>query len=204
MTTELLCLQPEWAIFRDDFRDLIWGKTLTMDKNLTRRTQDLADVQIVIFRIKLFSKIMLIWIMLIWIIPPKYMSKLDDLSIPEIKIYSDDDDIPSFTEIFVNICIYKKRKNPCGELQNIVGINVPRRRFLPVKTSSDLLLIMSNLYSLKNGFLEMNPKRSFPSVPLVKLGNHFKKVRNFYWCLFECLFELSFSSKYRPSQLDFN
>ncbi|KAJ7365462.1 UTP--glucose-1-phosphate uridylyltransferase [Desmophyllum pertusum] len=30
-----------------------------------------------------------------------------------------------------------------------VGINVPRRRFLPVKTCSDLLLVMSNLYDMK-------------------------------------------------------
>ena len=39
------------------------------------------------------------------------------------------------------------------------GINVPRSRFLPVKTTSDLLIIMSNLYSLRHGSLEMNPKR---------------------------------------------
>ena len=58
----------------------------------------------------------------------------------------------------------------------LVGINVPRSRFLPVKTTSDLLIIMSNLYSLRAGFLEMNPKRSFPSVPLSKLGSHFTKV----------------------------
>ena len=57
------------------------------------------------------------------------------------------------------------------------GINVPRRRFLPVKTTSDLLIVMSNLYSMKTGALEMNPKRSFPSVPLVKLGSHFTKVK---------------------------
>ncbi|KAJ8309175.1 hypothetical protein KUTeg_014049 [Tegillarca granosa] len=56
-----------------------------------------------------------------------------------------------------------------------IGINVPRRRFLPVKTTSDLLIVMSNLYSMKTGALEMNPKRSFPSVPLVKLGSHFTK-----------------------------
>ena len=58
----------------------------------------------------------------------------------------------------------------------IPGINVPRSRFLPVKTSSDLLISMSNLYHLKTGTLEMNPKRSFPSVPLVKLGTNFNKV----------------------------
>jgi UTP--glucose-1-phosphate uridylyltransferase len=60
-----------------------------------------------------------------------------------------------------------------------LGINVPRRRFLPVKTTSDLLVVMSNLYHLKNGSLEMNPKRSFPSVPLTKLGTSFKKVKEF-------------------------
>ncbi len=58
----------------------------------------------------------------------------------------------------------------------ILGINVPRRRFLPVKTTSDLLLVMSNLFTLNRGSLIMNPKRSFPSVPLVKLGTCFAKV----------------------------
>jgi len=63
---------------------------------------------------------------------------------------------------------------------NAIGINVPRARFLPVKKSSDLLLVMSNLYSLDQGALIMSPKRMFPSTPLVKLGdNHFKKVSSF-------------------------
>merc|ERR1719186_1020974 len=64
--------------------------------------------------------------------------------------------------------------------ENAVGINVPRSRFLPVKKTSDLLLVMSNLYSMNNGSLIMSPKRMFPSTPLVKLGdNHFKKVKAF-------------------------
>jgi len=63
--------------------------------------------------------------------------------------------------------------------ENAVGINVPRSRFLPVKTTSDLLVVMSNLYSMKTGALEMSPKRSFPSVPLVKLGREFSKVKDF-------------------------
>jgi len=63
---------------------------------------------------------------------------------------------------------------------NAVGINVPRARFLPVKKTSDLLLVMSNLYSLDHGALVMSPKRMFPSTPLVKLGdNNFKKVSAF-------------------------
>lgn len=61
-----------------------------------------------------------------------------------------------------------------------VGINVPRSRFLPVKKTSDLFLVMSNLYSLKNGSLTMSPQRMFPTTPLVKLGdNHFSKVKEF-------------------------
>ncbi|VDD83013.1 unnamed protein product [Mesocestoides corti] len=60
-----------------------------------------------------------------------------------------------------------------------IGINVPRSRFLPVKTTSDLLLLMSNLYTLDKGNIIMSPKRSFPTVPLVKLGDEFKKVKEF-------------------------
>jgi UTP--glucose-1-phosphate uridylyltransferase len=38
---------------------------------------------------------------------------------------------------------------------------------------------MSNLFTLNKGFLLMNAQRSFPSVPLVKLGNSFIKVKDF-------------------------
>lgn len=59
---------------------------------------------------------------------------------------------------------------------NALGINVPRSRFLPVKTTSDLLLVMSNLYSLDAGSLTMSPKREFPTTPHVKLGSSFTQV----------------------------
>ncbi|XP_077438805.1 UDP-glucose pyrophosphorylase 2b isoform X3 [Vanacampus margaritifer] len=59
---------------------------------------------------------------------------------------------------------------------NAMGINVPRSRFLPVKTTSDLLLVMSNLYSLDAGSLTMSPRREFPTTPHVKLGSSFTKV----------------------------
>lgn len=62
--------------------------------------------------------------------------------------------------------------------ENSLGINVPRSRFLPVKTTSDLLLVMSNLYSLNAGSLTMSEKREFPTVPLVKLGSSFTKVNS--------------------------
>ncbi|XP_049948349.1 UTP--glucose-1-phosphate uridylyltransferase-like [Schistocerca serialis cubense] len=60
------------------------------------------------------------------------------------------------------------------------GVNVPRRRFLPVKKTSDLLLVMSNLYKLKNGSLSMNPLRGSDTVPLVHLSEeYYKEVKDF-------------------------
>ncbi|EPS68282.1 hypothetical protein M569_06487, partial [Genlisea aurea] len=60
-----------------------------------------------------------------------------------------------------------------------IGINVPRSRFLPVKASSDLLLVQSDLYTLSDGFVTRNPARSNPSNPSIELGPEFKKVANF-------------------------
>ncbi|XP_050431133.1 UTP--glucose-1-phosphate uridylyltransferase-like [Adelges cooleyi] len=61
-----------------------------------------------------------------------------------------------------------------------LGINVPRSRFLPVKKTSDLLLVMSNLYHMRNGSLSMSPLRMFPTTPSVKLGDKdFAKVKDF-------------------------
>ncbi|KJE97183.1 ugp2 protein [Capsaspora owczarzaki ATCC 30864] len=62
--------------------------------------------------------------------------------------------------------------------ENAIGINVPRSRFLPVKNTSDLFLVKSNLYHQEKGTLVMNPKRLF-EVPLVKLGDEFRVVSKF-------------------------
>lgn len=58
----------------------------------------------------------------------------------------------------------------------LLGVNVPRSRFLPVKKTQDLLLVMSNLYDLEHGTLTLSERRSFPTTPLVKLGTSFDKV----------------------------
>eukprot|EP00042_Codosiga_hollandica_P023842 m.96958 g.96958 ORF g.96958 m.96958 type:complete len:498 (-) comp51335_c0_seq1:1308-2801(-) len=63
--------------------------------------------------------------------------------------------------------------------QHTLGVNVPRSRFLPVKKTSDLLLVMSNLYNLKAGSLTLSPGRTFGSIPLIKLGGHFDDVSEF-------------------------
>ncbi|CAL1707727.1 unnamed protein product [Somion occarium] len=59
------------------------------------------------------------------------------------------------------------------------GINVPRSRFLPVKSCSDLLLIKSDIYSLAHGELVINENRLFGTTPVIKLGDHFKKIAQF-------------------------
>ncbi|XP_075498321.1 UTP--glucose-1-phosphate uridylyltransferase [Primulina tabacum] len=60
-----------------------------------------------------------------------------------------------------------------------IGTNVPRSRFLPVKATSDLLLVQSDLYTLSHGFVNRNPARANPSNPSIDLGPEFKKVGNF-------------------------
>lgn len=61
-----------------------------------------------------------------------------------------------------------------------IGLNVPRSRFVPVKKTSDLLLVMSNLFKLEGGSLMSNQQRLYPQLPLIKLCDiHFNKVRNF-------------------------
>jgi UTP--glucose-1-phosphate uridylyltransferase len=62
--------------------------------------------------------------------------------------------------------------------KNAHGVNVPRRRFLPVKTCSDLMLVKSDLYTLQHGQLLMDANRIGPA-PLIKLGSDFKKVSSF-------------------------
>ncbi|XP_058098175.1 UTP--glucose-1-phosphate uridylyltransferase-like isoform X1 [Magnolia sinica] len=60
-----------------------------------------------------------------------------------------------------------------------IGINVPRSRFLPVKATSDLLLVQSDLYTLVDGFVIQNKARTNLENPSIELGPEFKKVGNF-------------------------
>ncbi|KAH9625790.1 hypothetical protein KSS87_006034 [Heliosperma pusillum] len=62
---------------------------------------------------------------------------------------------------------------------NAIGINVPRSRFLPVKATSDLLLVQSDLYTVVDGFVVRNPVRANPANPTIELGPEFKKVSDF-------------------------
>jgi UTP--glucose-1-phosphate uridylyltransferase len=60
-----------------------------------------------------------------------------------------------------------------------IGVNVPRSRFLPVKATSDLLLVQSDLYTVEDGAVVRNTARANPENPTVELGPEFKKVGDF-------------------------
>ena len=56
-------------------------------------------------------------------------------------------------------------------------VDIPRSRFLPVKKTTDLMLVMSNIYTLDEGTLTMTEDRVNQKPPLVELGEeHFKEV----------------------------
>jgi UTP--glucose-1-phosphate uridylyltransferase len=64
--------------------------------------------------------------------------------------------------------------------RNASGVLVPRSRFLPVKTTDDLLLVKSDLYQRNAGILTLNPS-SQPRTqqPKISLGTSFKFVHDF-------------------------
>ncbi|XP_078178304.1 UTP--glucose-1-phosphate uridylyltransferase-like isoform X1 [Carex rostrata] len=62
---------------------------------------------------------------------------------------------------------------------NAIGITVPRSRFLPVKATSDFLLVQSDLYTVVDGYVIRNEARVNLSNPSIDLGPEFKKVSDF-------------------------
>lgn len=60
-----------------------------------------------------------------------------------------------------------------------VGVEVDRSRFLPVKSTSDLLAVQSNLFEIRHGALLPSPARVSPAPPVVRLGPEFTRLRDF-------------------------
>lgn len=60
-----------------------------------------------------------------------------------------------------------------------IGINVAQSRYLPVNSTSDLLLLQSDLYTADEGILVQNPARDNPANPSIELGPEFEKVNDF-------------------------
>jgi UTP--glucose-1-phosphate uridylyltransferase len=61
-----------------------------------------------------------------------------------------------------------------------ISVRVPRRRFLPVKACSDLLMMRSDLYARAEGaYFDVSPARDSPELPHFVLGPLYTKVGDF-------------------------
>ncbi|CAN0364595.1 unnamed protein product, partial [Discosporangium mesarthrocarpum] len=60
-----------------------------------------------------------------------------------------------------------------------LAVVVDRGRYLPVKSTSDLFLVQSDLYAVRHGSLVMSGDRPDLSTPLVKLGREFSYVEDY-------------------------
>ena len=60
-----------------------------------------------------------------------------------------------------------------------VGMNVPRSRFLPVKSTSDLLLVQSDLFSLERGTLKRDLGAGISSLPQINLKDPFDDLKEY-------------------------
>ena len=113
----------------------------------------------------------------LWIHLPSIETYLQDL---ELDIIVNNKTLPSGKGVV-------QLETACGaaiqHFKKVIGIQVPRSRFLPVKSCSDLLLVQSNLYSLNHGNLVLSPKRiekvGDESVPVITLGAHFTRVDDY-------------------------
>ncbi|CAN1125273.1 UTP--glucose-1-phosphate uridylyltransferase 1 [Linum perenne] len=68
---------------------------------------------------------------------------------------------------------------PISLFDQAIGINVPQSRFLQLNTTSDLLIMKSDLYIVIDGSLERNPDRTSPLDPSIQLGPEFEKIDDF-------------------------
>lgn len=60
-----------------------------------------------------------------------------------------------------------------------VGMNVPRDRFLPVKKTSDLLLVQSDLFNLERGTLKRNLKVKRTNLPRINFRDPFNNLKEY-------------------------
>lgn len=64
-------------------------------------------------------------------------------------------------------------------LPRVLALEVDRSRYSPVKSTSDLMLVQSNLFTVSHGALVLSERRQPPVLPLVKLGHEFATIDNY-------------------------
>ncbi|PSS24534.1 UTP--glucose-1-phosphate uridylyltransferase [Actinidia chinensis var. chinensis] len=60
-----------------------------------------------------------------------------------------------------------------------IGVNVPQSHFQPIMSTSDLLLVQSDMYTNAEGILTRNTARINPANPSIELGPEFEKLSDF-------------------------
>ena len=60
-----------------------------------------------------------------------------------------------------------------------ISVKVPRKRFIPVKSCNDLLLMRSDFYCFDDCELDINPLHKGSELPSIKLSPIFSKVKDF-------------------------
>ena len=78
----------------------------------------------------------------------------------------------------ITVCIIcESRTNEAETFEGATAVEVPRSRFLPVKTTNDLLLLRSDTYEVdEDGLLQMVPDKACT----VSLDpDHYKKINDF-------------------------
>jgi UTP--glucose-1-phosphate uridylyltransferase len=109
------------------------------------------------------------------------------VNLPKLKKALDDDTL--VLDVIKNKKVYQGR--PIVQLEAAAGsaiqsfpdsisVKVPRRRFLPVKACSDLLMMRSDLYERGPGaFFDVSTARGTAELPHFKLGELYTKVQDF-------------------------
>ncbi|MCH8209131.1 MAG: UTP--glucose-1-phosphate uridylyltransferase [Nitrospinae bacterium] len=64
------------------------------------------------------------------------------------------------------------------QFSGAVGLVVERDRFLPVKQTSDLLIVQSDLFTFEKGRPSKNLARQLPGLPEISLGDSFKNLED--------------------------
>eukprot|EP00949_MAST-11_sp_MAST-11-sp1_P004112 g4112.t1 len=94
----------------------------------------------------------------------------------------DVDVIVNTTELSDGVKVLQVESTAGAAVQNFerpLLLHVPRSRFVPVKTTSDLLAVQSNLYQVRHGQLYVNSERELKGIPKITLGPKFRTLANY-------------------------
>ncbi|OMO84852.1 Ribosomal protein S2 [Corchorus olitorius] len=89
-------------------------------------------------------------------------------------------DLKAIKRLVDNKAMDLSKPTPTSKLfEKTIGITIPQSRFLPLNSTSDLLLLQSDLYTSTQGVLKQDDARAIPTNPVIHLGPEFEKISDF-------------------------